>query len=196
MLKPVAFPPGRARLSTSPAATGSPTTAITIGIVRVVALRALAAGVPPVTMTSTPLRTRSAASPDSVSGWSYPHFHSIAIVLPSTNPSSLNPSRNAFVRGDDDAGAPGRRTPIRGIFRDCCAWICNGHIVVPTTNRIVKSRRLIWRLASDASLQVIVSPQPTLLKGANARFGSKAVLARCPRDFRFTLNNDPTADIA
>jgi hypothetical protein len=50
MLKPVTLPPGRARLSTSPAATGSPTTAMTIGIVRVVALRALAAGVPPVTM--------------------------------------------------------------------------------------------------------------------------------------------------
>ena len=34
-MKPVALPPGRARLSTKPAPTGSPTTGNTIGTVRV-----------------------------------------------------------------------------------------------------------------------------------------------------------------
>ena len=33
LLKPVMFPPGRARLSTKPAPTGSPLNAMTIGIV-------------------------------------------------------------------------------------------------------------------------------------------------------------------
>src|SRR6266550_1980337 len=61
MLNPVAFPPGRARLSTRPAATGSPTMAMTMGIVRVAFLSALAGGVPPVTITSTCDLTSSAA---------------------------------------------------------------------------------------------------------------------------------------
>jgi hypothetical protein len=72
MLKPVAFPPGRARLATRPAATGSPMMAMTIGIVPVAVLSALAAGVPPVTMTSTLRPTRSAASSASPSTRSCP----------------------------------------------------------------------------------------------------------------------------
>lgn len=58
--------------------------AMTIGMVRVAALSAFAAGVPPVTMASTFSRTSSAASSGSRSALSSPHFHSIAIVLPST----------------------------------------------------------------------------------------------------------------
>ena len=116
MLKPVAFPPGRARLSARPDATGSPTMAMTIGIVRVSALSVLAAAVPPVTITSTLLRTSSAARSDKVSIRSCPHFHSISIVFPSTWPSSLRLSRNAFVRNANNSGVPGRSTPILGYF--------------------------------------------------------------------------------
>src|SRR5262244_3964274 len=61
MLSPVAFPPGRPRLSTKPAPTGSPTMAMTMGVVRVAFLTALVAGVPPVTITSTCDPTSSAA---------------------------------------------------------------------------------------------------------------------------------------
>jgi hypothetical protein len=43
---PVRFPPGRARLSTRPARTGSPTPIMTMGMVAVASLAACVAGVP------------------------------------------------------------------------------------------------------------------------------------------------------
>src|SRR6516165_9429771 len=52
MVKPVTFPPGRAKLATSPDSTGLPLDAKTIGIVSVAALAARVPGVPVVTMTS------------------------------------------------------------------------------------------------------------------------------------------------
>ena len=56
------FPPGRARLATSPVPTGSAVTPKTMGMVLVTFLAATVAGVlPPVTMTSTLRRTSSAA---------------------------------------------------------------------------------------------------------------------------------------
>ena len=58
---PVMFPPGRARLCTSPASTGSPTVAMTMGIV-VVACLAAGGRVAPTTITSTCSRTSSEAS--------------------------------------------------------------------------------------------------------------------------------------
>jgi len=57
---PVKFPPGRARLLTKPVPIGSPTAAMTTGIVVVVRLTARAAGVPAVTMISD-LRAMSSA---------------------------------------------------------------------------------------------------------------------------------------
>src|SRR5215470_15678845 len=50
---PVMFPPGRARLATNPFPTGSPSCAITMGIVFVASLAALVSAGPAVTMTST-----------------------------------------------------------------------------------------------------------------------------------------------
>ena len=54
------LPPGRARLGTSPVATGSEMAPMTIGIVVVAFLAASDAGVPAVTMTSTFMATSSA----------------------------------------------------------------------------------------------------------------------------------------
>src|SRR5437763_589115 len=51
-IRPVVFPPGRARLATTPAPTGSDTYTKTIGIVRVFACNALTTGVVPAKMTS------------------------------------------------------------------------------------------------------------------------------------------------
>ena len=61
LLRPVTLPPGRARLDTSPAATGSPAVVVTIGIALVAYLAAKGPGVPWDTMTSTLSRTSSAA---------------------------------------------------------------------------------------------------------------------------------------
>src|SRR4029077_5949772 len=60
---PVALPPGRLRLPTSPALTGSPVTPNTIGIVAVAALAASApVPLPGTAITLTPRCTKSAAS--------------------------------------------------------------------------------------------------------------------------------------
>ena len=60
---PVTLPPGRAKLCTSPTPTGSPLTAIMIGIVDVACLAASMAGVwPSTTMASTFNWTKSFAS--------------------------------------------------------------------------------------------------------------------------------------
>ena len=58
---PVTFPPGRARLDTNPIATGSPTSAITIGICLVAWIAARAPGVLMATRTSTRASTSSLA---------------------------------------------------------------------------------------------------------------------------------------
>ena len=59
---PVTLPPGRARLATKPAPTGSPAFVITMGMVVVALLAANAAGVAVTTIRSTLRRTKSAAS--------------------------------------------------------------------------------------------------------------------------------------
>jgi hypothetical protein len=58
--------------------------AMTIGMVAVALLSALAAGVPPVTMTSTLPPTSATASSGSPLTLSCPYSHSIAIICPST----------------------------------------------------------------------------------------------------------------
>ena len=65
---PVTLPPGLARLSTRPVATGSPAPAITIGMSRVACFAANADGVKNVTMRSTLRRTSSAAFSNWISG--------------------------------------------------------------------------------------------------------------------------------
>ena len=62
VVTPVRLPPGRLRLATSPASTGSTPIEKTIGIVVVAAFAAGAAGVPVATITATWRRTRSAAN--------------------------------------------------------------------------------------------------------------------------------------
>ena len=67
IVKPVTFPPGRARLSTSSCRTKNSVVAapITMGVAAVACFAAVAAGPPSVTMTSTFKEISSAASADS-----------------------------------------------------------------------------------------------------------------------------------
>ena len=58
---PVTFPPGRARLATSPSRTGSLTPTITIGTVPLARLAAIVAAVPRAMITATFCRTRATA---------------------------------------------------------------------------------------------------------------------------------------
>jgi hypothetical protein len=69
-LTPVMFPPGRLRLATKPAPTGSPPNVKTIGIVVVAALAAKIELPPPVAAITATLRAiRSAASAGNRSCW-------------------------------------------------------------------------------------------------------------------------------
>ena len=78
------FPPGRARLGTSPVPTGSPLNAMTIGIVLVSFLAARTAGPPVATIMSTLRRTNSVARLERSSTRYPPNRHSISMFLPST----------------------------------------------------------------------------------------------------------------
>src|SRR5262249_35485286 len=76
---PVAFPPGRARLGTTPAPTGSPTYTKMIGIVVVAFRPAMAAGVLNVMIASTFKLPNSAAS--SVSRSTFPSAHRVSRIM-------------------------------------------------------------------------------------------------------------------
>ena len=117
---PVTFPPGRARLATSPVPTASPTPDMTTGIVVVAFLTACAASVLAVTITSGFMPTNSAASPASRSVLPSAHRYSTTIFCPSVYPNSRSPCRNASERksGPDEGN---ERNATRGTFFGCCA---------------------------------------------------------------------------
>jgi hypothetical protein len=120
---PVTLPPGRAKLATSPVVMGSLLAAITIGIVLLARCAAFGAASPPaVTITSTFMRISSSARSSNISGFHFAERYSIAIVFPSTHPSSRRPVTKA-ARSGDGLSVRGDRTryPIRGILPACWA---------------------------------------------------------------------------
>ena len=84
---PVTLPPGRARLATKPAPTGSPAFAITMGMVVVALLAANAGAVPVTTIRSTLRRTKSAASSGWRSDFCSANRYSMMRFFPSIHPS-------------------------------------------------------------------------------------------------------------
>ena len=87
IVKPVALPPGRARLSTKPAPTGSMTTTNTIGTVRVACSSGATVAVPvPATGTSGPSAANSAACLRMSSALVVAHRVSINTLRRSTQP--------------------------------------------------------------------------------------------------------------
>src|SRR5262249_39746953 len=86
--RPVALPPGCAKLETNPVATGSPAVANTIGMADVACFSARTCDVPDVTIMSTFSRTNSAAMSADRSSRPSLQRYSMAIVRPSIQPSS------------------------------------------------------------------------------------------------------------
>jgi hypothetical protein len=122
--RPVTFLPGRARLSTNPASTGSSTTTMTMGIVQVAWPAARFSRNPVATITSTPSCTNSWAIPATRSDFPAAKRRSITMFCPSTYPRARRPSRNASHCGDSgrDGPLPTDSRPIRGTFpATCCA---------------------------------------------------------------------------
>jgi hypothetical protein len=82
MLDPVTLPPGRAKPTTRPAATGSAAAAMTMGIVFVAVFTACMAGVEVTTTTVTLRRSNSAASLGSLSCFPSAYLYSMAMFSP------------------------------------------------------------------------------------------------------------------
>src|SRR4029453_17998894 len=125
---PVMFPPGRARLATSPAATGSAGPERTIGIALVARWAACAGGTPPcATMTATFRRTSSVARSRSCSDFPSAHRYSIATLWPSTWPRSRSACRKnpteRWTWGSEPENSDSQ--PTRGTV-PCCASAASG----------------------------------------------------------------------
>ena len=115
------LPPGRARLATRPAPTGSPTFVITMGMVVVTLLAANVAGVPLTTIRSTLSRTNSAASSGRRSFFCSANRYSMVMFFLSFHPSLLSSCRNASKRTAILEAVLLSRKPMRKIFPACCA---------------------------------------------------------------------------
>ena len=137
---PVTLPPGRAKLETRPALTGSNATAKTIGMV-VIACFSTAAAFPYVTITSTCRRRNSAVKSLTRLELAPAQRYSISIVSPSIQPSSRRRSKKATVHAFQTvASAPS--TPIcRGV--PCCANATSGHAATVPERSSTNSRRVM-----------------------------------------------------
>src|SRR5262245_34130233 len=120
---PVALPPGRARLATRPAPTGSPMLVITMGMVVVAFFAANAGTADETTIRSTFRRTRSAASSGRRSFFCSANRYSMVMFFPSIHPSLLSSCRNASKKTAILEAVLLSRKPMRVIFSVCCASI-------------------------------------------------------------------------
>src|SRR5215467_1964021 len=118
---PVTLPPGRARLATKPAPTGSGKLVITMGMVLDAPFAANGVGPPEATIRSTLRRTRSAASSGRRSGVCSANRYSMVIFFPSIQPSLLSSCRNASTRTALPEAVLLSRKPMRKTFPVCCA---------------------------------------------------------------------------
>src|SRR3954451_24157891 len=141
---PVTLPPGRAKLSTSPVATGSPAPTTTTGIVADPCLAASAAGKPKAMITS----TRSATSRSTSCG-----KRSTCPVAPIVSISRLRPGawpRSARARKSDGpkpstgvTGAPPMSSPTRWPSGPTCAVARRGAATTAPPRLSRNSRRLM-----------------------------------------------------
>jgi hypothetical protein len=139
----VTFPPGRARLSTKPAATGSGTRRKTIGIVRVACSNDGRFTPPMDRMTSGASATNSAAYLRLSSGLAPAPRKSMRRLRPSVQPNCCKPCTKMSMSACSSASSAisGIRTPIRRI-RSCCARAASGHVATVLPSSDMKSRRL------------------------------------------------------
>jgi hypothetical protein len=121
-MKPVALPPGRARLLTRPAPTGSATPTNTIGTVRVACSNGAAVDVPPATMTSGLSAVNSAACLRMLSALAAGQRVSIRTLRPSVQPNCAKACSNVPTRArmsGSSSPPPPASTPTRRIRSPC-----------------------------------------------------------------------------
>ena len=115
------FPPGRARLSTSPGVTGSPTLEKTMGIVLVAFLAARVSALAGVMITSTLRRTSSSARAGSRSSLFSAYQTRKRYVLALDIADFRNSRWNTSYMPTGPEAERAARYPIFGIFAGCCA---------------------------------------------------------------------------
>ena len=128
-MKPVALPPGRARLSTKPAPTGSATPANTIGMVRVSLSNDARAGVELARMTSGASATNSVADFRMRSASPSPKRVSICTLRLSVQPNCSKCARKVVKRAcaSGSSAAIAISTQIRLARSGCCARPASGN---------------------------------------------------------------------
>ena len=128
-VNPVALRPGRARLSTMPAPTGSMAWAKTIGTVRLARCRAWYVAPTPAKTTSEPSATSSSAYGRSRARSPAAQRYSIRALRPTAQPASCSPCRNAARRICDSGSSAlvPMSTPIRRMRSPCCACAASGN---------------------------------------------------------------------
>ena len=146
-VKPVALPPGRARLSTKPAPTGSGTIANTIGTVRVACSNGPTAEPPVARMTSGASATNSAACLRSARRRpAVAQRVSIRTLRPMVQPNCcrlLQERRDAGLQFRIVRGCGPTSTPMRRIRSPCCARAASGHATAAPPRSVMNSRRFI-----------------------------------------------------
>jgi len=65
--------------------------------------------------------------------------------LPSTNPRSRRPSRNAWCQSAASEGENGERSPIRGTLASACARTAPAQASTPAPSAMINSRRVVMR---------------------------------------------------
>src|SRR5215469_3155430 len=188
---PVTLPSGRAKLATKPAP-GSDATAKTIGVV-VVSCFSTAAAVPYVTITSTCRRRNSAVK--SLTRLELPpaQRYSISIVSPSIQPSSRRRATKATVHELQTVGSAPSTPICRGV--PCCACATSGHAATVPERSWTNSRRVMGFPHAEGyagqpggyhfSDRQLYRPSHSA-QVADVRFGSKADIAECKTNVRFT----------
>ena len=143
-VKPVVLPPGRARLSTKPAPTGSTTVTNTIGGALVACSNDPVAALPVARMTSGASASNSAECRRASSVFLTPQRASIRTLRPSVQPNCSSPWWNAAMRlcPSLSSAAIGMSTPIRRTRSDCCPRATIGHAAAPP-RPAMNARRLI-----------------------------------------------------
>src|SRR5262245_2601487 len=139
------LPPGRVRLSTKPAPTGSGTWANTIGTVLVASNNAPVLTLPLASMTSGASATSSAAYLRALSAVPCATRWAIRTLSPSRHPNFWNACRNAAMRlrSSGSFSAKFVSIPIRRIRSGCCARAAIGHAAAAPPSSVMNSRRFI-----------------------------------------------------
>jgi GAF domain-containing protein len=154
IMKPVALPAGRARLSTYPPATGSLATGNTIGTVRVACSNGGMVESPVARMTSGASATSSAACRRMSSALAVAQRISMLRLRPTIQPNSASACRNAAIRvwNTVSSAAAGRSTPMRLMRSRCCPRTATGHAAA-APSRVMNWRRLRSSVGSSYSTE-------------------------------------------